>query len=599
MNNNFFKRVCSKKIWMSALSLLLVLCTFTMLSPRDVFAAPETGLYVTTDRLNLRMEPSTSAPLVDNTVIPKNCSIIIDGFTDDYLWGHTSYGGSTGWVYMQYTKKIDDDVTFVGKTPNEIVAEISSTYTTMRRNRGSSYDGWCGQYVKDMLKYLGIGYVGKGGSYNGNKFYGNLTDGGVTASGYKQVKYPGKTCLDDILDANGGIAYNIVISFNAFYSSSGYNPYGHVVFINAIIDDMVYYSESFSMSRGQEGAPQVYSLSNFTKYYYNYFGNPIGAVHMSNGAVLKPVSGTRVENVASTRNLTVVESGGNADYEKAPINIHSSLGSSERQSFHFEASSKKGLFTIRPEASENRVLTVASPNSLAGSEVVLSTNKETDAQLWYFEKIDSSGYRYVIRSKANPDYVLTAASTEEDSKIVMQKFASGNTRQIWKIPTAQNLIPKVESITLSQTELTVATDSTAKLTASVFPDFASNAQFKWSSDDPTIATVQGGTISALKKGTTLIRVTLNDGSLYATCMVTVQDELTLIGDANRDNDVSILDFNILFRYLNGSIPVSESNIENSHINRDGTIDQTDLAEYQKYFSGDTECLLYKELGPHS
>ena len=181
----------------------------------------------------------------------------------------------------------------------------------------------------------------------------------------------------------------------------------------------------------------------------------------------------------------------------------------------------------------------------------------------------------------------------------MQKFASGNTRQIWKIPTAQNLSPKVETLTLSHTELTIATDSTATLTATVFPNFATNAQFKWSSDDPSVVSVQGGTLKALKKGTTLIRVTLNDGSLYATCMVTVHDELTLIGDANRDNDVSILDFNILFRYLNGTIPVSEINIENSDINRDGNIDEHDLAEYRKYFSGDTECLLYKELGPHS
>lgn len=585
----------TKKILISALSLLLALSSLILLSPQNVAAVPVTGLYATTDALNLREGPGTSYTVVNGTTIPRNCSIIIDDFSDDYQWGHTSYNGNTGWVYMAYTVKIDDNATHVGKTGDQIIAEITSTYSRMRANRGSSYSGWCGQYVKDMLNYLNIGFYGKG-SYNGNQWYYTLITDGITSYGYKQVKYPGASCLYDILEANGGVAYNIVISFKAFYSSNGsYVPYGHVLFINAIINNTVYYSESFSMRRGQEGAPQVYSLDNFINYYYDYFGDPIGAIHMTQGTTLKPVSGTKIENVASAKNLTLEEKNESSDFEGAATSLYSSLGASDRQVFHFEPTGTEGVFTIRPESSETRVLSVSS-NTISGSSLVLSEYQNKASQEWYFHIIDKNNYRYVIRSKADPDYVLTANGTSDGSSIILSKYAAGNTKQIWKIPTGQNLSCKVQEMSLSSTTLEIATDTTAKLTVNLFPAFAANGTYTWSSDDPSIVSVQGGTIVGKAKGTTLIRATLSDGSLYAVCTVTVKDELTLLGDANKDNIVSLLDFNIVTRYVNHDITAADINVENADINRDGVIDNKDLEEYVKYFSGNTNCILYKEHG---
>ena len=95
---------------------------------------------------------------------------------------------------------------------------------------------------------------------------------------------------------------------------------------------------------------------------------------------------------------------------------------------------------------------------------------------------------------------------------------------------------------------------------------------------------------------TIIRATLSDGSLFAVCVVTVKDELTLLGDINKDNVVSILDFNVIARYLNGDVNENTINVENGDVNRDGKIDQKDFDEYVKYFSGNTSCILYKEHG---
>ncbi len=591
---NFIK-TNKQKLILGFLSLLLAVTSIVSLSPQGVKAAPETGIYVTTDALNLRSGPGTSYSLVNGTVIPRSSSITIERFSDDSKWGYTSYNGNSGWVYMEYTKLVSSGSSGapeIGKTPDEVVAEITSVYSTIRARRGRSYSGWCGQYVKDQLNEMQIGFYGSG-SYNGNRWLTTLVTDGITSYGYKQVKYYGKDCLEDILNANGGVAYNIVISFNAFYSASSgaYNPYGHVLLINAIIDDTVYYSESFNSSRGKEGAPQVESLAKFKNYYYKYFDDPIGAIHMTRGTTLKPTSGTKIENVASAGNITIVEKNGTSDYNDAPATLHSSLGSSTNQIFHFDKVNANGTFTIRPASSETRVLTVGS-----GGKIILSEYKESANQEWYFEVIDKANYRYAIHSKTDPELVLTASGTTAESEIVLSKFASGNVKQVWKIPTGQNLSCKVQEMTLVPEKMDIATDTTAKINVSYFPSFAANASFTWTSDDPSVASVQGGTVRGNKKGTTIIRATLQDGTLYAVCTVTVKDSLTLIGDANKDNAVNILDFNTVTRYVNGDISDSAINIKNADVNGDGKINSADLEEYIKYFGGNTDCILFKELG---
>ena len=56
----------------------------------------------------------------------------------------------------------------------------------------------------------------------------------------------------------------------------------------------------------------------------------------------------------------------------------------------------------------------------------------------------------------------------------------------------------------------------------VFPTDAANKTVTWSSSDPTVATVSGGTVFPLKPGTTIITATANDGSgVYGTCEITV------------------------------------------------------------------------------
>ena len=79
----------------------------------------------------------------------------------------------------------------------------------------------------------------------------------------------------------------------------------------------------------------------------------------------------------------------------------------------------------------------------------------------------------------------------------------------------------VTGVSLNQQSLTLTEGEQATLVATVSPADASDATVSWSSSNPTVASVSGGTVRALVPGTATITVTTNDGGKTATCAVTV------------------------------------------------------------------------------
>ena len=78
----------------------------------------------------------------------------------------------------------------------------------------------------------------------------------------------------------------------------------------------------------------------------------------------------------------------------------------------------------------------------------------------------------------------------------------------------------VTGIALDKNELALKTGDTAKLTATVTPDNATDKTVRWTSSDETIATVQDGVVTAVKEGKATI--TAKAGDMEARCEVTVQ-----------------------------------------------------------------------------
>lgn len=84
------------------------------------------------------------------------------------------------------------------------------------------------------------------------------------------------------------------------------------------------------------------------------------------------------------------------------------------------------------------------------------------------------------------------------------------------------IIP-VENVSLSETKLTLNVGNKQTLNATVKPENATNKTINWVSNNPEIATVENGTVTAIAAGTATITVSTEDGEKTASCEVTVTD----------------------------------------------------------------------------
>lgn len=166
------------------------------------------------------------------------------------------------------------DVNAVSET-DRIKTQISETYTKARSQFGKSFNKYCASYVQFQLSILGITSKRETG-YNGNGAYAKYANQTKTSGGYNIKAYPGKNVLQQIVDDSGGNTYDIMVCFDKSPTEAG-KKYGHVLFIHAILDGKVYYSESFASSGIKEGACRIKTIKQFNTAYRAYTWD--GAIH--------------------------------------------------------------------------------------------------------------------------------------------------------------------------------------------------------------------------------------------------------------------------------------------------------------------------------
>lgn len=117
-----------------------------------------------------------------------------------------------------------------------------------------SFNGNCGSYTFRQMKLSGI--IGKGSKNESTmlgKNYYNLYKGKVengittTSGGYNIEAYGGSNGLQDLLNAHlGEDLHNIIISYNPskIYGSKENPEAGHVMFVNRIVNGVVFFTES-------------------------------------------------------------------------------------------------------------------------------------------------------------------------------------------------------------------------------------------------------------------------------------------------------------------------------------------------------------------
>ena len=135
-----------------------------------------------------------------------------------------------------------------------------------------------------------------------------------------------------------------------------------------------------------------------------------------------------------------------------------------------------------------------------------------------------------------------------------------------------------ESITLNKQAITVYKDKTYRLTATVTPS-NSNKAVIWTSDNADIATVnESGTVTGVGPGTTTVTATTKDGSLTASCEVTVYQYVTSIVLNRTEIDMFVGDEPVALtatvspsEYVNNSISWYSSNRNIAKVDSDGVI----------------------------
>ena len=102
----------------------------------------------------------------------------------------------------------------------------------------------------------------------------------------------------------------------------------------------------------------------------------------------------------------------------------------------------------------------------------------------------------------------------------------------WDAKRMLDTMPDLQSLALDKDTLTMPVGSKARLNVTYTPNPSYDMRLKWDSSDETVATVQGGVVTALKAGTVTITATAVADSVNpkptATCTVTVTDTVPTI-----------------------------------------------------------------------
>jgi glucan-binding YG repeat protein len=152
--------------------------------------------------------------------------------------------------------------------------QIQSDYIrALAEAEKESFGGYCGQVASYQMYYRGINSWRFGA--NGNEYYdiycnGEKTSGGYTPVAFAAEDYTLEQALNFVSNEGTHDVYNLLACFQTSNTEAGAR-FGHVVFIYAIIDGIVYFTESFATAMDTvEGEAIAVDIARFAKYYSDW-----------------------------------------------------------------------------------------------------------------------------------------------------------------------------------------------------------------------------------------------------------------------------------------------------------------------------------------
>ena len=130
-----------------------------------------------------------------------------------------------------------------------------------------------------------------------------------------------------------------------------------------------------------------------------------------------------------------------------------------------------------------------------------------------------------VSAEGCTDGWLADAGTEAETTPVIEVTTEAKDALEETIPATFTTNIAVTKITLEPTALKLMVGETATLKAAIEPENATNKELQWTSSNLRVATVSpDGIVTAIAAGTATIVVSTLDGSVKATCQLTVSEE---------------------------------------------------------------------------
>lgn len=170
----------------------------------------------------------------------------------------------------------------------QVIAQAKSSYRRSLYSAGrSSFTGYCGLMVSHQLYNLKINtscIVNDGKQQFDYYKDMEITSGGYYPTPYSSAQYTLEEALNTVSRWGTKDAHNILVGFQRTNTDAG-SVYGHTVLINAIVDGMCYFVESFAMSLNTyhpEGSVVVCSVQEFARY-FDRWATFEGIIHFGTG----------------------------------------------------------------------------------------------------------------------------------------------------------------------------------------------------------------------------------------------------------------------------------------------------------------------------
>lgn len=312
-------------------------------------------------------------------------------------------------------------------TSDEIESQVKALHKDIiNSNGGKTLEGWCAQYVSWSLYHQGIttNFEAKG---NANQVYGNWKDKSITSGGYEVIKYPGEDGLAQLIEENGNEIYNVVVGFNySPYGEAG-RKYGHVMYIYAIVDGYLYYSESGTWYNKPTGTVFKKTLSEYKDMYKGHVYD--GAIYFAkdeNYPNVKMDEGTYSIRTACNTEKALDVFVQSLD-DKANVHLWD-VGSQNSQKWNVV---KNGSYYTIINVNSGKALDVENGDTASGTNVWQYKPNSTNAQKWRFE--DAGNGYYYIRSACGLYLDLYGANTENGTNIAVYSNNGGSDNQKWKL----------------------------------------------------------------------------------------------------------------------------------------------------------------------